>query len=236
VRLNSRADADALIKAGFDDVVIATGIEPRAAAFEGADHSKVASYIDVIMGNVVPGKRVAIVGAGGIGFDVAELVTHAGVSGAIDKATFAREWGIDFDNHPRGGVTGVEPAIVKADREVWLLQRSEGSPGRGLGKTTGWTHKLTLQRRDVHMIGGVEYRRMDDDGLHITVSGEPRLIPVDTVIVCAGQEPSRALFDALNTANASHGITVHAVGGAKDAQGLDAKRAIREAVELAAQL
>ena len=228
VRLGERAEADALAAAGYDEIVIAAGIEPRAPGFAGADHPKVASYIDIITGLRDPGGRVAIVGAGGIGFDVAQLVTQHGPSAATDRALFAREWGIDFENHPRGGVTGVTPQVDRADREVWLLQRKAGAPGKGLGRTTGWTHKLTLKRRGVHMIGGVEYRAVDDAGLHIAINGEATVLPVDTVIVCAGQEPARGLADALTT----RGMTPHLIGGARDAAGLDAKRAIREAVLL----
>jgi 2,4-dienoyl-CoA reductase (NADPH2) len=136
-------------------------------------------------------------GAGGIGFDVAELITHAGTSAALDVDVFAREWGIDFRNHPRGGVTGVEPVVASSGREVWLLQRKASTVGKGLGKTTGWTHRITLQRRGVQMLAGVEYERIDDAGLHIRMNGDPRVLSVDTVIICAGQEPARGLYDEL---------------------------------------
>ena len=177
-------------------------------------------------------KRIAVVGAGGIGFDVAELVSHAGTSGAVDIEVFAREWGIDFKNHPRGGVTGVLPQVAKADREVTLLQRKADALGKTLGRTTGWTHRLLLNRRGVAMIGGVEYLKIDDAGLHTRVNGEPRLFAVDTVIVCAGQTPLRSLYDALQRS----GMKAHLVGGAYEAAELDAKRAIDQASRLAAEV
>ena len=168
-------------------------------------------------------------GAGGIGFDVATLITHAGPSAALDIPTFCREWGVDFVNHPRGGVTGVEMHIEKADREVVILQRSEGSPGRSLGRTTGWTHRLSLLRRGVKLLGGVTYLKIDEEGLHTLVNREPRLFEVDTVIVCAGQLPERDLCDAL----VARGVKAQVIGGAFEATELDAKRAIAQATELA---
>ncbi|MFZ4110725.1 MAG: FAD-dependent oxidoreductase, partial [Polymorphobacter sp.] len=228
LRLNTRADAAMLT--GYDDVIIATGITPRRPDLPGIDHPKAVSYFDVITGKAKVGKRVAIMGAGGIGFDVAELITHEGTSAALDIDVFAREWGIDFANHPRGGVTGIVPQVAKSDREVTLFQRKAGAPGKSLGKTTGWTHKLTLQRRGVQMVGGVEYLAIDDDGLHVTLGGEPRVYDVDTVIICAGQEPARGLHDEL----AAAGIASQLIGGAYEAGELDAKRAINQATELAA--
>jgi 2,4-dienoyl-CoA reductase (NADPH2) len=190
----------------------------------------VISYIDAIRGNKPVGERVAIMGAGGIGFDVAELILHKGISAALDVQVFAREWGIDFDKHPRGGVTGVTPIVEKADRQVFLLQRKDSPVGRGLGKTTGWTHRLSLARRDVKMINGVEYLKIDDDGLHLAIDGQPRLLAVDTVIVCAGQLPLRTLYDELQGC----GLEVSLVGGAYEAAELDAKAAINQASYLAA--
>jgi 2,4-dienoyl-CoA reductase (NADPH2) len=231
-RLNTRVDADALKAEGFDEVIVATGIEPRKPEIPGIGHSMVLPYIDAILGRKPIGKRVALIGAGGIGFDVAELVTHEGTSAALDIDVFAREWGIDFKNHPRGGVTGVVPQVARADREVFLLQRKADALGKTLGRTTGWTHRLTLQRRGVQMVGGVEYLKIDDAGLHTRVNGEPRLFAVDTVIVCAGQTPLRALYDALQAA----GLKAHVVGGAYEAAELDAKRAIDQACRLAAEV
>ncbi|MFC0588786.1 FAD-dependent oxidoreductase [Novosphingobium aquiterrae] len=229
LRLNTRADAAALAAEGFDEVVVATGITPRTPAIPGIDHPKVVRYIDVIRGDAPVGQKVAIMGAGGIGFDVAELITHAGTSAAMDVDVFAREWGVDFTNHPRGGVTGIEPQVARNDREVTLLQRKATPVGQGLGKTTGWTHRLTLQRRGVRMVSGVEYVRIDDAGLHCTIGGEPSLLAVDTVIVCAGQESERSLYDDL----VARGVTAQLIGGAYEAGELDAKRAIQQATELA---
>jgi len=169
-------------------------------------------------------------GAGGIGFDVAELISHTGKSSALDIDVFAREWGIDFKNHPRGGVTDVEPVVVKSDREIYLMQRKATPIGRGLGKTTGWTHRLTLVRRGVKMINDVEYLRIDDEGLHITASGVSDILPVDTIIICAGQMPFRTLYDDLKDSE----LNIHLIGGAYEAGELDAKRAINQASHLAA--
>ena len=225
VRLNTRVDAQQLSDGAFDHVVVATGISPRTPEIPGIDHPMVMGYIDAITGAREVGKKVALIGAGGIGFDVAELITHEGTSAATDINVFAREWGIDFANHPRGGVTGVEPVVAKADREVWLLQRKDTPVGRGLGKTTGWTHRLTLSRRDVHMLNGVSYQRIDDDGLHLLVGNQPKTLPVDTVIICAGQEPLRELYDTLQ----AQGMSCEVVGGAHEAKELDAKAAINQA-------
>jgi 2,4-dienoyl-CoA reductase (NADPH2) len=232
LRLNTRVDAQALKAEGFDEVIVATGIEPRKPDIAGIEHPMVVPYIDAILGRKPIGRRVALIGAGGIGFDVAELVTHEGTSAALDIDVFAREWGIDFKNHPRGGVTGVVPQVARADREVFLLQRKADALGKTLGRTTGWTHRLTLQRRGVQMVGGVEYLKIDDAGLHTRVNGEPRLFAVDTVIVCAGQMPLRTLYDALQAA----GLKAQLVGGAYEAAELDAKRAIDQACRLAAEV
>ena len=230
LRLKTRASAQALKAEGFDEVVVATGIAPRKPEIGGIDHPMVVPYIDAILGRKPIGKRVAILGAGGIGFDVAELVSHEGVSGATDVEVFAREWGIDFVNHPRGGVTGVTPVVAKADRTVYLMQRKTDPLGKSLGRTTGWTHRMTLNRRGVQMINGVEYQRIDDAGLHALVMGQPRLFEVDTVIICAGQIPLRSLHDELQAL----GVKSTLVGGAFEAAELDAKRAINQASRLAA--
>ena len=229
LRLTTRVSADELAQGGFDEIVVATGIEPRTPGLDGIDHPKVASYIDVISGAAPVGRKVAIMGAGGIGFDVAELITHAGTSASLDIGTFAKEWGIDFANHPRGGVTGIEPVVASSGRKVWLLQRKMSSVGKGLGRTTGWTHRLSLERRGVRMLAGVEYVRIDDAGLHVRLDGELRILDVDTVIMCAGQEPSRGLYDEL----VAQGLVPQLIGGAFEAGELDAKRAIRQATELA---
>ena len=232
VRLSTKVCADDLTLAGYEHVVVATGITPRIPDLEGIDHPKVASYIDVILGRVEVGKRVAVMGAGGIGFDVSELIMHKGVSGAMDKQVFAREWGVDFNNHPRGGVTGVIPQVEAADREVFLLQRKTTPVGRSLGKTTGWTHRISLAKRGVQMINGVDYQKIDDEGLHILIEGQPQLLEVDTVIVCAGQIPARDLFDQV----VELGLDASLVGGAYEAAELDAKAAIKQASYLAAAI
>ncbi|MFZ5603207.1 MAG: FAD-dependent oxidoreductase, partial [Pseudomonadota bacterium] len=212
--------------------VLATGVVPRTPDIAGIDHPMVMGYLDAILGRRKVGKAVAIIGAGGIGFDVAELISHKGVSSALSLEKFGAEWGVDFNNHPRGGVAGVEPQVEKADRDIWLLQRKTTPVGAGLGRTTGWTHKILLERKDVRMMNGVEYQRIDDAGLHILVGNQPITLPVDTVILCAGQEPLRELQADLEAAN----VKVHLIGGADVAAELDAKRAISQASWLAAAI
>ncbi|MEH6570764.1 MAG: NADPH-dependent 2,4-dienoyl-CoA reductase [Halioglobus sp.] len=230
LQLNTLVSADMLKSGGFDEVIIASGVAPRTPDIEGIKHDKVISYIDAIKGTRPVGKKVAIIGAGGIGFDVAELILHKGTSAALDIDVFAKEWGIDFENHPRGGVTGVVPEVAKNDREVYLLQRKATPVGRGMGKTTGWTHKISLARRDVKMINGVDYQRIDDEGLHLLVNNQPELLDVDTIILCAGQLPLRTLYDELE----GSGMSVTLVGGAYEAAELDAKAAINQSCYLAA--
>jgi len=232
LQLNRKVKAAELKLGGFDHVVIATGITPRVPQLEGIDHPSVVSYVDVLRGNVEVGKRVAVMGAGGIGFDVSEFITHVGVSAALDKEVFAREWGIDFKNHPRGGVTGVTPQVEESGRQVYLMQRKSTRVGRGLGKTTGWTHRMSLDKRGVQMINGIDYEKIDDQGLHVTVAGAPQLFEVDTVIVCAGQVPKRDLFDELSDSD----IATSLIGGAFEASELDAKAAIKQASYLAAEI
>ena len=230
LKLGVRADAKCLQEGGFEKVVISTGITPRVPEIRGIEHPSVVGYIDVILGKKPVGKKVAVIGAGGIGFDVCELITHSGPSGALDRDVFAAEWGVDFENHPRGGVTGVEPRVARSEREVFLLQRKDTKVGGGLGKTTGWTHRITMARRGVKMINGVEYLKIDDAGLHILQGGQPELLEVDTIIVCAGQDPARDLFDEL----ARIGMPAELIGGAYEAAELDAKAAIKQASYLAA--
>ncbi|TNE39542.1 MAG: NADPH-dependent 2,4-dienoyl-CoA reductase [Alphaproteobacteria bacterium] len=230
LHLNTRVSADMLLKGEYDKVIVATGISPRVPEIEGITHPKVAGYIDVITGKKPVGRKVAIMGAGGIGFDVAEKITHEGTSASLDIGIFAKEWGIDFEHHPRGGVTGIEPEVAWADREVTLLQRKTTPVGRGLGRTTGWTHRIALARRGVRMVNGVEYLKIDDDGLHLMVGDEYQVMDVDTVIICAGQTPLRDLYDDL----IAKGQSAELVGGAFEAMELDAKRAINQACHLAA--
>lgn len=230
LKLKTRVNAENIKDAGFDQIVIATGISPRQPDIDGINNDKVVSYIDVIKGNKPVGQKVAIIGAGGIGFDVCELISHSGPSGALDRDVFAAEWGVDFENHPRGGVTGVEPKVARSDREITLLQRKDSRVGAGLGKTTGWTHRLTLGRRGINMMNNVEYLKIDNDGLHISQGGEPIIIAADTIIICAGQNPLRELYDELQDA----GMPVELIGGAFEAKELDAKAAIKQASHLAA--
>jgi len=232
LRLNTRVDGAMLASECFDEVIVATGIAPRKPQLQGIDHPKVVSYIDAILGRKPIGQRVAIMGAGGIGFDVAELLSHAGPSGALDKSVFAKEWGIDFANHPRGGVTGVQPQIATSGREITLLQRKTSPVGSTLGRTTGWTHRLTLTRRGVRMVNGVTYIQIDDAGLHTRIHEQAHLFEVDTVVVCAGQEPLRLLYDELT----AQGIKATLIGGAFEATELDAKRAIEQASFAAAEV
>ena len=232
LKLGQAVTAEQLMRGLFDHVVIATGVVPRKPEIEGINHEKAVLYFDVINGNKPVGDKVAIIGAGGIGFDVCELISHSGSSGAVDRNVFAREWGIDFDNHPRGGVTGVEPVVAKTDREIWLLQRKVTPVGRGLGLTTGWTHRLSLARRGVKMLNAVEYVKIDDAGLHIRREEKTEVLHVDTIIICAGQQSERSLFDALLDSD----LPVQLIGGAYKAAELDAKAAIKQASYLAAEV
>ena len=228
LRLSTAADVDAL--SGFDEVVLASGVTPRAVDFPGHDHPKVVGYVDVLRRRVVPGRRVAIVGAGGIGFDVGEFLVQDAPSPSLDVEAWMREWGVDPRFESAGGLR--PPHATASPRQVWLLQRSPGKPGAKLGKTTGWIHRSTLKHKGVRMIGGVEYVGVDDEGFHLRIEGQPQLLPVDHVVVCAGQEPDRGLLPALQAA----GRSVHLVGGADVAAELDAKRAIAQASRLAARL
>ncbi|MER7695818.1 MULTISPECIES: NADPH-dependent 2,4-dienoyl-CoA reductase [unclassified Streptomyces] len=228
LRLSTRADAGTLD--GFDEIVLATGVEPRAPAIPGTDRPNVVSYLDVLRDGAPVGDRVAIVGAGGIGFDVAEFLTDGGDAASLDAETFFRQWGVDTSYADRGGLRA--PERPKAPRTVHLVQRKTTKVGAGLGKTTGWIHRTELRHRGVEMIAGASYDLIDDDGLHLTVDGERRVLPVDTVVLCAGQEPRRELYEELRAA----GGPVHLIGGADVAAELDAKRAIRQGTELAADL
>jgi 2,4-dienoyl-CoA reductase (NADPH2) len=229
VRLGTRATA-AMLRNGFDEIVVACGITPRAASIPGIDHPKVMSYADLLLGGRTAGKRVAIVGAGGIGFDVAEFLVQSAPSASTDVGRWTREWGIDSTLEARSGLVRASPE--PPDREVWLLQRTPGRPGARLNKTTGWVHRLTLKAKNVTMLGGVEYERIDDAGLHIRIDGNARLLPADDIVICAGQEPNRALHAEL----AAVGIRTHLIGGADVAAELDAKRAIAQGTRLAAAL
>ena len=231
VELRLGAWVEASMLDGFDEVVVATGVHPRAVDFPGHDHPKVVGYLDVLHGRVVPGRKVAIVGAGGIGFDVAEyLAVPPGASSTLDPPRWMAEWGVDPGFDAPGGLAAPRPD--PAARRIWLLQRSPGKPGARLGKTTGWIHRATLKHKGVRMLGGVEYLGVDDEGLHVRIDGSVQVLDVDHVVVCAGQEPRRELADALSAA----GRAVHVVGGADVAAELDARRAIDQASRLAATL
>ncbi|MHB1895151.1 MAG: FAD-dependent oxidoreductase [Metallibacterium sp.] len=228
LRLGTTASADALAT-GYDAVIIATGVNPRRAGIAGEDHPMVLSYLDVLARDAAVGPRVAIVGAGGIGFDMAEFLVQPAPSPSTDITRWAREWGVDLNLRARGTLRAApEPSA----REVYLLQRSPGTPGKRLHKTTGWVHRASLRARHVCMLGGVEYQRIDAAGLHVRKGGEEMLIAVDNVVICAGQMPQRELADAL----LAQGVAVHVIGGADVAQELDAKRAIDQGTRLAAQL
>jgi 2,4-dienoyl-CoA reductase (NADPH2) len=237
VELNRRVGAEDL--SAFDDVILATGIVPRIPAIPGIDHSKVASYVEIVEGRKRAGKRVAIVGAGGIGFDVAELLTedhpadgHASDGRRDDPAiaAFCAEWGIDAELAHRGGVKTAHEN--PPPRQLWLLQRKTEKVGAGLAKTTGWIRRTLLKRRGVAMLAGVEYDRIDDAGLHIRIDGTPQLLEVDTIVICAGQEPRRELVASLEAA----GIKPQLIGGADVALELDAKRAIDQGTRVALAL
>ncbi len=229
VQLNKRVNADDL--KDFDEVAIATGILPRDISFEGADHPKVLSYIEVLKGEKKAGKKVAVIGAGGIGFDVSEFLTQAGESPTLHKHEWLKEWGIDETNTARGGVEGVKQQIDAPAREVTMFQRTDGKVGAKLGKTTGWIHRTTLKMKKVKMIAGVEYTKIDDEGLHYMDKNKvPQILLCDNVVICAGQISLRDLEQPLTDL----GKTVHVIGGAYEAGELDAKRAIDQAARLAA--
>ena len=228
--LNHTVTYEELSQANYDEIVVATGVTPRQLQFEGIDHPKVLSYIQVLKERVPVGKRVAIIGAGGIGFDTAEYLSHEGESGSLNPQKFYDEWGIDTTYAHVGGLK--QPELEKSEREIYLLQRKTAAVGAGLGKTTGWIHRTGLKHRDVKMIAGASYDKVDDQGLHITVDGQTTVLDVDNVVICAGQESYTAMFDQLK----ADGKNVHLIGGAKEAGELDAKRAIRQGAELAAVL
>jgi 2,4-dienoyl-CoA reductase (NADPH2) len=226
VRLNTRVSAADLTQAGYDAVVLATGVTPRAISIPGADHPSVVSYVDVLERNAWVGDRVVIIGAGGIGFDVAEFVAYR-TAREPDTQHYLAEWGVDPTMSRAGALR--TPTVLPPDRQITLCQRSEGRPGMKLGKTTGWIHRASIQKLGVFTLSGCTYERIDDEGLHLRVGTESRVLPCDTIIVCAGQEPLRELEAPLQAA----GVAVHRIGGADVAAELDARRAIEQATELA---
>ncbi|MGJ8689146.1 MAG: FAD-dependent oxidoreductase [Gammaproteobacteria bacterium] len=226
VQLNTRVDTAMLNAEKFDAVAIATGIIPRTPNIPGIDHPSVVSYIDTLTGKVKIGPRVALIGAGGIGFDVAEFLSHGKESPSQNIPVFMREWGVDMTLAARGGIEGVEASLEPPAREITLLQRKDTKVGSNLGKTTGWIHRLGLMKRHVKMLASCEYVKIDDEGLHVLVKGEPRVIQADNIVICAGQLSLREICDGLD-------MPSHLVGGANVASELDAKRAIDEATRVA---
>ena len=229
LNLETRVSAEKLNNSSFDEVIVATGITPRMPAIDGIDHPSVLSYIDVILNKKPLGKRVAIIGAGGIGFDTAEYITHSGESPSLDINEFMNEWGIDMSLKARGGIEGYKAKIKSSPREVYLLQRKTSKIGSGLGKTTGWIHRAGLVKKNVKMINGCHYERIDNQGLHITVGDKPEVLTVDNIIICAGQDPLTEITNGLK-------IPFHLIGGADSAKELDAKTAIAQGTKVAASI
>lgn len=234
LQLNTTVDAQQLIDAKFDEVLLATGVSPRTPRIEGIDHPSVLGYLDVLRDNHKVGQKVAIIGAGGIGFDMAEYLSHdsegAEEGEAMPLALWQKDWGVDSAYRATGGLVPAEP--LPSPREIYLLQRKASKPGKGLGKTSGWVHRATLKKRGVKMLAGIQYERIDDQGLHIGSgenSEEKQILEVDNIIICAGQEPRRDLYADLQ----AKGISVHLIGGADIAAELDAKRAIKQGTEVA---
>ncbi|MGE3318687.1 MAG: FAD-dependent oxidoreductase [Candidatus Berkiella sp.] len=232
IMLNTEVDAPMLLAGEFDHVVLATGIIPRSIDIPGSTHPKVVSYIDVIQGKVAVGSRVAIIGAGGIGFDVAEFLSHGDAAHpSLEIKDYLAYWGIDPENAVRGGVANIQPVDIPSKREIYLLQRKNEKLGARLGKTTGWIHRTELKRKKINMIAGVEYQKIDDEGLHIKARGQAKVLAVDHVVVCAGQLPLKTLLAPLEGK-----VPVNLIGGADVALELDAVRAIRHGTEFALQL
>ena len=226
LKLNHKATAQELLE--FDEVIISTGIKPRTIELEGMEKNTVLDYEDVLKHNKSVGNKVVIIGAGGIGFDVAEFLSHEGKSPSLDTHLFLKEWGIDGTNSTRGGLT--KPNPHPSPREITMLQRSETKVGKDLGKTTGWIHRSSLKMKKVTMLNGVSYDKIDENGIHITRNNEPQFIEADTIVVCAGQVSVHALHEGL----IALGKTSHLIGGGKLAKKIDAQRAIREGSELGA--
>ncbi len=232
IETSNRQTCTSLISGGYDEIVLASGVVPRIPDIDGIHHEKVVTYPEILSKKIAAGDRVAVVGAGGIGYDVCEFLADASPSHSLHLDLWLKEWGIDTTiSHP-GGVEGVKPQKPSSVRKIYLLQRKTGKFGKSLQPTTGWIHRTALKKRKVEMIGGVTYEKIDDQGLHIKVDGTPRLLEVDTVVICSGQLSQQELLQDLS----SVGVTVHLIGGARHAGELDAKRAIRDAAKLAAKI
>ena len=229
LKLDTRVSADDLNNGAYDEVVLATGIAPRLPEIEGIGHAKVLNYLDVLKDKKQVGKKVAVIGAGGIGFDVSEYLSHEGEATSQNIEAFMKEWGVDMTMQARGGIEGVAAQVPASPREVFLLQRKKSKVGAKLGKTTGWIHRAGLINKGVNMMPGCTYDKVDDQGLHITVNGNAEVLDVDNVVICAGQDPLRELVDGLNKPH-------HLIGGADVAAELDAKRAIDQGTRLAASI
>ena len=230
IHLNNEQSSETLLAAGFDEVILATGIKPRKLNIEGIDHPKVLSYLQVLRDKVVVGEKVAIIGAGGIGFDVATYLVEKGESLTTDLDAWLKNWGVDKSYQQSGALLEKKSSTPHvAEREITLLQRKTTKVGKGLGKTSGWVHRANLIKHGVKMLPGVSYKSITDNGLLIEIDGKEQLLAVDNVIICAGQESNRDLQESLENG----GLTVHLIGGANVAAELDAKRAIRQAAELA---
>ncbi|MCD8418654.1 NADPH-dependent 2,4-dienoyl-CoA reductase [Tenacibaculum finnmarkense genomovar finnmarkense] len=232
VKLNTRVSADDLSKGNFDEVIIATGITPRMPRINGIEHEKVLNYIDVIKHKKPVGNRVAVIGAGGIGFDVSEYLAHQGESTSLNIDAWLQEWGIDKTLKARAGIENVTPEFHPSPREIFMFKRSKGKFGKNLGKTTGWIHRAVLKKKNVQFINEVQYTKIDDQGLHYTQGEEQKILEVDNVIICAGQVPFKELVAPLE----EKGIKIHVIGGADFASELDAKRAINQGSRLAAEI
>jgi len=230
IHLNTKATTDSLLAGNYDEVILATGVSPRRLSIEGIEHPMVLDYAEVLAERKPVGKRVAIIGAGGIGFDMAEFLAHEGESPSLHTPEYMKEWGVDMDYKKGGALAVAEPD--PSPREIYLCKRSTGKHGKNLGKTTGWIHRASLKMKQVKMLGEVSYTKIDDQGLHITINDEPQILAVDNVVVCAGQVSLRDLEADLQAANK----TVHVIGGAHVAAELDAKKAIKEATLLAAKV
>ncbi|MEL7248619.1 MAG: NADPH-dependent 2,4-dienoyl-CoA reductase [Bacteroidota bacterium] len=230
LHLNTRATEEMLLAGGYDEIILATGVTPRVIDLPGLDHPKVLSYVDVLYHQKEVGSKVAIIGAGGIGFDMAEYLSHEGHSPSLDVKKYMAEWGVDMAMQTGGAL--MDPAIAPSPREIYLLKRSKGKHGKNLGKTTGWAHRASLKMKGVKMLATVAYQKVDDEGLHVLVNDAPQVLEVDNVIICAGQEPLRELQAKLEAG----GMKVHLIGGAFEAKELDAKFAIDQAARLVAEI